>query len=111
VYEIDTETSTLLRELPILGGPQATALPGSTDLYETMEGEHQIEHWDLSGPALTDSVALQPTIGGPGPFDLALNAGGTQLLATMGNFVVQLDRGSSRWARPTGWAVPRGASR
>lgn len=92
VYEISTGTSTLLRELPILGGPQATALPGGDDLYETMEGEHQIERWDLSGPTATDSVAVQPVLGLSGPFDLALNGAGTQLLASAGPFVLQVDR-------------------
>lgn len=94
VYEISTATSTLTRELSILGGPQAAVLPGGNELYESMEGEHQIEHWDLSGPVAVDSLAIQQTLGpGPGgPFDLALSADGTRLLASAGSYVIELDR-------------------
>jgi len=94
VYEISTATSTLTRELPILGGPQTSVLPGGNELYESMEGEHQIERWDVSGPTEVDSLPIQQALGaGPsGPFDLALSADGTRLLTSAGPYVIELDR-------------------
>ncbi len=92
VYELSTETGLLVRELPILGGPQTAVLPGGGEIDVAMEGEHQIERWDLTGPTETDSLTVRPLPNGAGPFDLEASNDGTRLLASAGSFVVELDR-------------------
>jgi hypothetical protein len=68
-------------------------VPGDNELYEAMESERQIERWDLSGPALADSVAILKTQSFfAGPFDLALSADGTRLLTSAGPYLVEVDR-------------------
>ena len=81
-----------MRELPILGGPQTAVLPGGGEIDVAMEGEHQIERWDLTGPTETDSLTVRPLPNGAGPFDLEASNDGTRLLASAGSFVVELDR-------------------
>jgi len=92
VYEIDADADALVRELPILGGPQGAVLPGDDEIDVAMEGEHQIEKWNLAGPAATDSLALSTVANGAGPFGLALSADGTHLLASAGSFVIEVNR-------------------
>jgi DNA-binding beta-propeller fold protein YncE len=99
VYEIDADADALVRELPILGGPQGTVLPGGDEIDVAMEGEHQLEKWDLGVPAATDSLALSTVVNGAGPFDVALNAGGTRLLVSAGNFVMEVNRANLELTR------------
>ena len=94
VYELSTESGALVRELPILGGPQTAVLPGGSEIDVAMGGDRQIERWDLSGPAATDSLPIQLLPDAAGPFDLVLSGDGTRLLASAGAFVVELDRAS-----------------
>jgi hypothetical protein len=82
----------LVRELPVLGGPQGAVLPGGAELDVAMEGENQIERWDLTAPKATDSLSLPPLPNGPGPFDLAESADGSRLLVSVGSTAVELDR-------------------
>lgn len=91
VFEISTQSHELVRSLTILGGPQALVLPGGTELYVSMEGQGQVERWDLAGPALMDSLPLRP-VPNEKLFDLVQSVDGTRLLASVGSVVVELDR-------------------
>ena len=92
VDEISTQSTGLIRELPILGGPQGAVLPGGSEIDVAMEGDHQVERWDLAALEATDSAHVQPLPGGGGPYDLVESTDGTRLLASVGGFVVELDR-------------------
>jgi hypothetical protein len=91
VYEINTETNQLARELPILGGPQGALVASDGRLVVAMEGYQAIKRWNLVSNTLQDSVALQIPPYDARPFDLALSNDGERLLVSCGALAVVLD--------------------